>query len=79
MLVSYTWLKDYVDIDTDPQELADKLTMVGLEVSSVRRLGPELDGVVVGYVEYVELTPIRQAVLCRVNVGRNQALHCWGT
>jgi phenylalanyl-tRNA synthetase beta chain len=35
MRVPYTWLKDYVDIDLDPEELAQRLTMAGLEVDRV--------------------------------------------
>ncbi|MDD5669651.1 MAG: phenylalanine--tRNA ligase subunit beta [Candidatus Omnitrophica bacterium] len=32
MKVTYNWLKDFVDIDIPPRELAQKLTMAGLEV-----------------------------------------------
>lgn len=35
MLASVDWLKQYVDIDVTPEELAEKLTRVGLEVESV--------------------------------------------
>ena len=35
MLASIAWLKRYVDSDVTPEELADKLTRVGLEVESV--------------------------------------------
>lgn len=35
MKVSYNWLKEYVDFDYSPDELAYKLTMLGLEVESV--------------------------------------------
>jgi len=34
MKVTYNWLKDFVDIDIPPQELAHKLTMAGLEVGA---------------------------------------------
>jgi phenylalanyl-tRNA synthetase beta chain len=36
--VSYGWLKDFVDIKISPKELADKLTMAGLEVVSLQEL-----------------------------------------
>ena len=76
MLVSYQWLKDYVDIDMDPQELADKLTMVGLEVSSVTRLGPNMEGVLVGYVEHVDPHPNSDRLsLCRVDIGKGEPLN----
>jgi len=57
MLVSYEWLKDYVEIDLSPEELAEKLTMTGIEVESVRQLDPGLKGVVVGKVLSVNKHP----------------------
>jgi phenylalanyl-tRNA synthetase beta chain len=35
MKITYNWLKDFVDIKISPRELADKLTMAGLEVVSL--------------------------------------------
>src|SRR3972149_10121645 len=40
MKVPLSWLKDYVDIDLPLLELADVLTMAGLEVEGVPRVGP---------------------------------------
>ena len=34
MNISYKWLKEYVDFDMTPQEVADALTSCGLEVSA---------------------------------------------
>ena len=48
MKVSYNWLKDYVEFDLTPDQLADELTMVGLEVAGVTPLGPEPARVVWG-------------------------------
>jgi len=39
MKISYSWLKDYVDVKLKPQALADKLTMAGLEVTSLVDIG----------------------------------------
>ena len=50
MLASIAWLKRYVDIDVTPEELADKLTRVGLEVESVIHQGQGISGVVTGKV-----------------------------
>lgn len=73
MLVSYQWLKDYVDIEMDPEELAHRLTMAGLEVSSIKKLGGNVEGVVVGYVEKVEPHPNAEKLsLCRVDIGNEQ-------
>lgn len=41
MKFSYAWLKDFVDIRIGPEELADRLTMAGIEVSSVQRQGQD--------------------------------------
>ena len=35
MNVSYKWLKEYVDFDFTPQEVADELTSCGLEVDAL--------------------------------------------
>lgn len=35
MKISYNWLKDYIDIDLDPERLSEILTDLGLEVESV--------------------------------------------
>ena len=43
MLASIDWLKKYVDINVTPEELAEKLTRVGLEVESVNYLGAGLE------------------------------------
>jgi phenylalanyl-tRNA synthetase beta chain len=46
MKVSLRWLNDYVDIDISPLELADRLTMAGLEVDAVEEYTPAFTGVV---------------------------------
>ena len=57
MLASISWLKEYVDIDVTPQELAEALTRVGLEVESVIDLGEGISGVVTGKVMEIERHP----------------------
>ena len=41
MKVSLSWLKDYVDIDIPVDELAPRLTLAGLEVDSVEKIGED--------------------------------------
>lgn len=41
MNISYAWLKDFVDVREAPQKLADRLTMAGLEVKSVKSAGSD--------------------------------------
>ncbi len=71
MKVLLNWLKEYVDFDLSPFELADRLSNAGIPVESVKYLGEKLDQVVVG--EIVEITPHPQAThlsLCQVSVGK---------
>jgi len=39
MKLSFKWLKTYVDVTLKPKALADKLTMAGLEVTSISSIG----------------------------------------
>ncbi len=41
MRVPLSWLKDYVDIQMTPEELAHTLTMAGLEVEAIDYIGKE--------------------------------------
>lgn len=71
MIVTYNWLKEFVDFDLGPQELADLLTMLGLEVEGVRHVGAGLDDVVVAVVEEKSQHPNADKLsLCKVNNGR---------
>ena len=70
MDLSYRWLQQYVDIDLSPDDLAEELTMAGLEVEGVDHVGTRLDGVVVGRVEAVREHPnADRLVLCDVDLG----------
>jgi len=55
MKVSLKWLRDYVDIKLAPAELAEKLTMSGLEGKSIQTIGGAWDNVVIG--EVIALNP----------------------
>jgi len=71
MLVSLKWLKDYVDIELPVEELADKLTMAGLEVDSIKEIKPEFTGVVVGKIISLAKHPDADKLsLCEVSTGR---------
>ena len=73
MKVSLSWLKDYVPIERDPADLAEALTMVGLEIESVSDRYSYLDTVYVGRIE--EITPHPNADklhLCQVDTGQGK-------
>ncbi|MCH7658394.1 MAG: phenylalanine--tRNA ligase subunit beta [Bacteroidetes bacterium] len=57
MKISYTWLKQYIKTDLDPEEIAEILTNIGLEVEGVETFHPVnggLEGVVIGEVKTSE-------------------------
>jgi phenylalanyl-tRNA synthetase beta chain len=50
MKISLNWLKQYVDFNWSPEELGERLTMLGLEVEGVQKKGGDFDGVVVAQI-----------------------------
>ena len=44
MKVSLRWLREYVNVKLPPQELAERLTMAGLEVGAVEVVGGQWQG-----------------------------------
>lgn len=75
MNVTLNWLKAYIDYEFSPSELADRLTMLGVEVESVKHLGAELEGVIVGSVTSIQPHPnADKLVLCQVDTGGTEAL-----
>jgi phenylalanyl-tRNA synthetase beta chain len=73
MKISLKWLKDYVDISLAPQELAERLTMAGLEVKGIQTIGGTWDNVVIG--EVIALNPHPNAdrlKLATVDLGTEQ-------
>lgn len=70
MIVTYNWLKEFVDFDYAPQELCDRLTMAGLEVDSLEEIGGGFDSVIVARLEAVERHPdADRLTVCQVNNG----------
>ncbi|TES91618.1 MAG: phenylalanine--tRNA ligase subunit beta, partial [Desulfobacteraceae bacterium] len=70
MKVSLSWLKDYVSIEMEIQNLADALTMAGLEVEAVSDRYDYLDSVVVGCVVKISPHPNADKLqVCEVDVG----------
>lgn len=70
MIVTYNWLKEFVDCDLPAHELADLLTMLGLEVERMEEVGGGMDDVVVAQVEEKYQHPNSDKLsLCKVNNG----------
>lgn len=55
MRVPLEWLADYVELSLPVEELAHRLTMSGLKVEAIERIGADWDGILVGQV--VEIGP----------------------
>jgi phenylalanyl-tRNA synthetase beta chain len=72
MKVTHNWLKEYVDLEgLSAEEIAEGLTMAGLEVEAVEHLGQDLAGIVVGRVLEVGKHPEADKLsLCRVDAGQ---------
>ena len=70
MQVSLRWLRDYIDIEMSPEELADKVTMAGLEVDSINEVTPGFSSVVVAQILSVKPHPNSDKLsLCQVTTG----------
>ena len=70
MKLSLEWLRDFIELELSPEELAKKLLMLGLEVTEIKRLGPNFEGVVVGEILEVGKHPNADRLsLCSVKVG----------
>lgn len=70
MKVTYNWLKEFVDFDLSPQDLADLLTMLGLEVEGIEQLGGGMDEVVIARVLEKNQHPNADKLsLCKIDNG----------
>ncbi|MBG86025.1 MAG: phenylalanine--tRNA ligase subunit beta [Verrucomicrobiales bacterium] len=73
MKVTLNWLKQYVDFDWTPEELTERLTMLGLEVEKVEEVGGGFDGVVVAEVLTRDKHPDADKLsVCRVKDGEGE-------
>lgn len=76
MIVSIDWLKDYVDIDMPLEEMAEKLTIAGLECV-IKEVGKSIPaGVIVGKVLEKKAHPNADSLsVCKVDVGAPEVLN----
>ncbi len=75
MNISYNWLKELIDLPLDPEETAEKMTLIGLEVEGVEAYGTSLEGVVVGEVREVTDHPNADRLrICSVDAGGPEPL-----
>ena len=70
MKISYNLLKEYIDCPLSPEDLAERLTMAGLEVSAIEKTGLNLAKCVIG--QLLEINPHPNAdrlTVCQVDIG----------
>ena len=73
MKVTLNWLKQYVDFTWSPEELSERLTMIGIEVEGVEKTGSEFEGVVIAQVLTRDKVPGSDKLsVCKVNDGQGE-------
>ncbi len=83
MKVSMKWLARWVDVDgIGADDLAHRLTMSGLEVEAVEKIGEGMDDIVVGRIDSIEdHEKADKLVVCKVDAGegRQRTIVCGAT
>ena len=70
MKISEKWLREWVNPAINTQQLADQITMAGLEVDSIEPAAGDFNGVVVAQVKQVEKHPDADKLnVCKVDAG----------
>ncbi|WP_423909902.1 phenylalanine--tRNA ligase subunit beta [Candidatus Spongiihabitans sp.] len=77
MLISESWLREWASPKIGSDELAERLTLAGLEVDSVESAGPSLDNkkIIVGQIVSAEPHPnATNLQICEVDVSKSRNL-----
>ncbi len=75
MRISVNWLNDWLGKPAEARDLAERLTMAGLEVEAVEPAAPPLPGIVVGEIVEREKHPNADSLsVCKVNAGGSELL-----
>jgi len=73
MLISFNWLKEFVEIDQSAEEIADLLTMGGIEVEAVTHVGQGLEKVVTARIQGISPHPASKNLsLARISLGKRE-------
>ncbi len=73
MKVTLNWLREYVDFDWSPEQLAERLTLLGIEVEGVEKQTGEFEGVVVAQILASDKHPNADRLsVCRVADGKGE-------
>jgi len=70
MLVPLEWIRQYVDCDLPVEQIAERLTLAGLEVEGIESVGEPMANIVIGRIMSIERHPnADRLVVCDVDVG----------
>ena len=71
-----SWLREYCNPDLNTEQLANVLTMAGLEVEEMRPAAPAFTGIVVGEIkEAVQHPDADRLRVCQVDIGADKLLN----
>lgn len=72
MKISESWLREWINPDLNTQEIANQLTMLGLEIDSINKAALDFTGVIVAKVTETKKHPeADRLTLCTVDDGQN--------
>ncbi len=75
MRVSLNWLREYVDLPVGPDELAERLTMLGIEIEAIERPGAGMKNIFTGRILSIDQHPnADKLVVCKTDIGRAEPL-----
>jgi len=75
MQVSIKWLKDYIDFNETPEELAEMLTMAGVPVENVNDMGAGIEKVITGKIVNIDKHPDADRLcICTIDVGAEETI-----
>lgn len=76
MQISEQWLREWINPSLTTQQLAEQLTMAGLEIETITPVAGEFNQVVIGHVLKVEQHPNADRLrVCQVDVGQKEILN----
>ncbi len=79
MKISYSWLKEYIDVNLSPEGMSEILTDIGLEIDSLKKVEAVkggLKGVIIGEVLTCEKHPDADKLsVTTVNIGQPEPLN----
>ncbi|WP_373841462.1 phenylalanine--tRNA ligase subunit beta [Limosilactobacillus sp.] len=75
MKVSYQWLKEYLDLDVQPRDLAEKIARTSVDINDIYSLSDGLKKIVVGKIIAMKDHPNSDHLhICQVDVGADKPL-----